>query len=303
MRLDRPRSAALLAIASAVSLGSGPLSAQAVCAAPHSSPTLSGLGIGLVPPGAGWVQVTVYHGASTEFFGPDGRARPFLADARTSASSVFVTAAAGIVRGLEAWVQLPVHRLTYTDQTGELSRAGLGDPRLSVRAGGALVGLTGVPVTLRAGIKLPGSDFPVDPNLLPISEGQTDIELALEVGRVLTGAYPVHVGGWVGYRRRLENRARARKPGDELIGRFGAGGPLGAIRWDLSFEGLWGKPPELQGYVIEGARRRLLQVLPTLGARIAAVEVEVTARVSLSGRNLPAGPSLSVGVLLPWMLP
>jgi len=277
-------------------------SAQAVCAAPHSSPNLSRAGIGILPPGAGWFQFTGYHGRSSAFFGPDGESRPFLSDGRTTTSSLFVTAAGGAARGLEVWVQVPIHRIGFSDETGSLSRIGIGDPRLSARIGGEFFGLQGLPLSLRAGLKLPGSDFPVDPDVLPISEGQTDIEVVAEAGRVLAGSYPLHIVGWAGYRWRMRNDDRARKPGDERFGRIGVGGPLGSWRWDLAAEGLWGLAPEQQGFRIDGARRRLVQVLPTLGWGVGAAEVEITGRFSVSGRNLPSGPSVSAGFLIPWII-
>jgi hypothetical protein len=278
------------------------LAAQAVCSAPHSSPTLSRAGIGILPRGAGWVQITGYHARSSDFFGPDGENRPFLSGGKTTTSSVFLTAAGGVVRGVELWIQLPVHRLAFSDETGSLDRVGIGDPRISVRVGLSALGIDGLPVSVRAGIKLPGSDFPVDPDVLPISEGQTDIEVVAEAGRVLTGHYPLHIVGWAGYRRRFRNDARSRKPGDERFARIGAGGPLGSLRWDLALEGLWGLAPEQQGFILDGARRQLLQVLPTLGWAVGSAAFELTGRLSVSGRNLPSGPSVSAGFLFPWLL-
>jgi hypothetical protein len=78
-------------------------------------------------------------------------------------------------------------------------------------------------------------------------------------------AYPLHVVGWAGYRWRMRNDERERKPGDERFARLGFGEPLGTFRWDLAAEGLWGSAPEQQGLVLAGARRRLVQILPTLG--------------------------------------
>ena len=299
--MNQPLRAAGVTVLLAASTATS-LAAQAVCAAPHSSPTLSRAGIGILPAGAGWIQVTGYHARSTEFFGPDGVGRPFLSNGRTSTSSIFVTVAGGLTRGIELWAQVPVHRIGFSDETGELTRVGIGDPRLSIRIAGDAFGFDGLPVSLRAGVKLPGSDFPVDPDVLPISEGQTDVELVAEAGRVLAGGYPLHVVGWAGYRWRFRNDDRARKPGDERFARLGVGGPASSFRWDLAVEGLWGLPPEQQGFVLEGARRRLIQVLPTLGWRLGSTELEVTARLNVSGRNLPSGPSVSAGFLLPWIL-
>ncbi len=293
---------AFVAATASCAMSGGALHAQAVCSAPHSSPTLSRAGIGIQPFGAGWIQVTGYHTRSTEFFNVNGRTQAFLADGRTTTSSVFITAAGGVGRGIELWVQVPVHRVAFRDQTGANTRVAVGDPRISTRIGGAVFGLDALPVSLRGGIKLPGSEFPVDPDVLPISEGQTDVELVVEAGRVTTGAYPLHVVGWVGYRWRFENHDRDRKPGDERFARIGLGGPAGSLRWDLAVEGLWGAGLEQQGLVLNTARRRLVQVLPTVGWQLGAAQLEATARLSVAGRNLPSGPAVSAGIVLPWAL-
>ena len=80
------------------------------------------------------------------------------------------------------------------------------------------------------------------------------------------------------------------------------GGPAAGLRWDVAVEGLWGLAPVQQGLRLEGARRRLVQVLPTIGWAVGAAELELTGRISVAGRNLPTGPSLSAGILLPWSL-
>lgn len=298
------RLATAVSIAATVTASS--LHAQAVCSAPHSSPTLSRAGIGILPAGSGWVQVTGYYTRSTEFYDPNGNTRPLLTGGETSTSSMFVTAAGGIGRGLELWLQIPVHRVALEDHTGEVSRIAVGDPRISLRAGGALIGLDALPVAIRAGIKLPGSEFPVDTNEVPISEGQTDVELALEAGRRLAGAYPLHIVGWAGYRWRFEDTRRQRKPGNERFVRLGAGGPIGpawsSLRWDLAVEGLWGAGLEQQGLVLDSARRRLVQVLPTVAWKLGGAELELTGRFNVTGRNLPSGSAVSAGVVVPWIL-
>jgi hypothetical protein len=135
-----------------------------------------------------------------------------------------------------------------------------------------------------------------------IGEGQRFVTQTLAQRGLGAGAYPLHIVGWAGYRWRFRNDDRTRKPGDERFARVGMGGPVASLRWDLAVEGLWGLPPEQQGFVLAGARRRLIQVLPTLGWRLGSTELEVTARLSVSGRNLPSGPSISAGFLLPWIL-
>jgi hypothetical protein len=63
---------------------------QAVCSAPHSSPTLAQSGsIGALPAGAGWVQFSLYRQQATDFYSPGGARQDFLADARFNTRSVW----------------------------------------------------------------------------------------------------------------------------------------------------------------------------------------------------------------------
>lgn len=287
-----------------------PAYAQAVCSAPHSSPTItqSESGISIHPFGSGIVQVTAYHSESTTWFGPDSRSTALPLAGNAVTTSLYVTTVAGIGQGMEVWVQLPVHRVRYRDNTRDDSRIAVGDPRLSFRIGGELVGLDALPIAVRAGLKLPGSEFPVDPGLIPVSDGQTDFEVAVEAAHVLAGAYPLQLSGWAGYRWRLTDDEQRRKPGDERFARLDVGGPVGAagsrLRWQLAAEGLWGKPFESGGIAPANSRRTLVQVLPSLGWRLvdSGAELQLTGRFSLAGRNLPSGPAVSAGFMLPWAL-
>ena len=88
------------------------LAAQAVCSAPHSSPTLAQSGsIETLPAGAGWLQISAYAQNADEFFNPLGDRQPFLAASEFTTRSAFVTGAVGVVEGLEIWAQAPIHRL------------------------------------------------------------------------------------------------------------------------------------------------------------------------------------------------
>jgi len=304
LRIQRtPVSGRGLALAAAVLLTCAPMPAlaQAVCSAPHSSPTLTRAGVGTLRAGQGWVQVSLYHSRSSEFYDATGGARPFLANGEARTSSAFVTGAIGVIDGVEILLQLPVHRLVFDDATGRRQRVGLGDPRISARVGTALIGRPQIPLSLRASVKLPGSEFPVDPNLIPLTEGQTDFEIAAEMGHALAGP-ALHVMGWLGYRWRFEDGDRARKPGNERFARLGLGGDVRAMRWELALEALAGLPLEQQGLSLETARRRLVQLAPTIGWNVGAAQLEVSGRLNLSGRNLPSGPSFLAGVLIPFSL-
>jgi len=290
-----------LALAGPSSVGPSPLAAQAVCSAPHSSPTLTQSGsIRTLPRGAGWLQVSLYRQRADQFYNHLGSRQPFLADSEFRTRSAFVTGAVGLVHGLELWAQAPYHRLRVDAASGSSTSTGFGDIRLAARVGAELFRLD-LPLAVRAGVKVPGSEFPVDATVLPLSEGQTDFEVSVESGWSL-GYLPLYVVGWAGYRWRGRNEAAARRPGNERFIHLALGGMVGDITWELAADGLWGLAPEAQGLILEGERRRLIQVIPTVGYRLGGGSVELTGQMPVSGRNLPNGLGLSMGYRRAWGL-
>lgn len=274
-------------------------SAQAICSAPHSSPTLTQSGaIRTMPAGAGWLQLSVYGQRSRDGFNPLGDRQPFLANATFDVRSVFATAAVGVAEGLEVWAQAPVHRLTISGDGGSSRTTGLGDVRGAVRVSPALFGLE-VPMALRGGIKLPGGDFPVLATELPISEGQVDLEVSLESGWS-SEDLPVYVVAWVGHRWRMMNEAAEYDPGDESFGHVAVGGSVGVLSWEVGLDGLWGQAPFETGLTLPSASRRLLQLLPTVGTDVGPGRLEATTPIPIAGRNLPAGIGLSLGYRTIW---
>ena len=277
----------------------GHAAAQAICSAPHSSPSLAASGeMRTLQRGQGWIQLSVYGQSATEWYDNLGDRRPFLADSQFDTRSVFLTAAVGLADGLEVWAQMPRHHLNVDASSGSSTSTGLGDIRAAVRVGAELFGLD-LPVALRVGAKVPGSDFPIDATVLPLTEGQTDIEVSVESGATL-GALPLYVMGWVGYRRRGENVEAARRPGAERFAHLAFGGFAGDLTWEVAADGLWGLSPLAQGILLTGERRRLIQLLPTVGYQVGPGRLEATGQVPISGRVLPAALGMSVGYRVGW---
>lgn len=275
------------------------LPGQAVCSAPHSSPSLNQSGaVGTLAAGAGWVQLSLYQQRSRDFFGPAGERRDFLADSEFVTRSVFLTAAIGVVDGIEVWAQAPLHRLTVESASGGSETVGLGDIRIAARLGPELLPWD-LPLALRAGLKVPGSDFPVDATVLPLTEGQVDAEVSLESGHRFD-RLALYLVGWAGYRLRGENREAVREPGDEVFAHFGVGGRLGTVSWEVASDWMWGAAPRAQGIELPAEKRRLVQLVPTLGVPIGSGDLEITAQVPVVGQNLPAGTGVSVGYRLAW---
>jgi hypothetical protein len=273
---------------------------QAICSGPHAGPGRPTTGsIQTEAPGAGWLQATLFHHDTREFFNPDGRTQPFLTDGRVATSSVYLSAAVGVLRGMDVMAQLPIHRLRFSDASGARARTGFGDPRLYLRVSPELFRQHGLPVAVRAGVKLVGAEFPVDAQVIPITEGQRDWELILESGHSFA-TLPLHLRGWIGYRWREANQAISREPGDERFAYVAVGGPVGRLGWELAVEGLSGLTPRQQGFAVPTARRELLQVYPSLLTAFGPGQLELGGRVPLEGRNFPSGPAVSVGYSWRW---
>jgi hypothetical protein len=279
------------------------LAGQAICAAPHSAPSLRPSGsLETIEPLTGWVQVAAFRQQATEFFNSQGDVRNLLADGKITTSSVFISSAFGITEGLEVWGQVPVHNLQSSSTAGGSTSLGFGDPRIALRIGGDLFGIKKVPVLLRAGLKVSGQSFPVDATILPLTEGQTDWEMGLETGYYFAGSFPIQVIATGGYRWRGLRSETGRKPGNERFTYLGIGGPRNGWRWGLAFEGLWGAAPVDNGVLLPGASRKLLQIDPSVAFQIGGKEVEFSFRFPVSGRNLATGNSLTIGIFMPWAL-
>jgi hypothetical protein len=108
------------------------------------------------------------------------------------------------------------------------------------------------------------------------------------------------VTGWIGYRWRRENRDAARKPGDETYAHFALGAIAGDFTFEFAADGLRGRAPVAQGVRLNGERRRLLQLIPTIGYALGLGRVEFTSQVPVYGRNLPSAVGMSFGYRISW---
>jgi hypothetical protein len=293
-----PPSIVVAAVLAALALRA-PLLAQAVCTAPHSSIGLGqGGSLSTLFPGTGWVHVSGYAQDAAERFDGNGRRTPFFLGGESRVRSAYLTVAYGVIDGIDVWAQTAVHHLRYADQAGAAERTGVGDVRLAARVAAHRFGLD-VPLNLRAGVKLPGSSFPVDARILPLSEGQVDAELTLESGTTFAEGALFAVGA-VGHRWRFGESASGREPADEWIGRVGVGGSHGRLRWELAAEGLSGGVPLHQRIPLVTDRRRLLQLAPTLAFSSGPGTLDVSVQLPLVGRNLPSDHGMSAGYRLSW---
>ena len=228
-------------------------------------------------------------------------ARIFWLRASSLTRSVFLTAAMGVAEGLDLWAQMPIHRLGVESLGGNSVSSGVGDVRFAARVSPELFGFE-APFGVRFGGKVPGSTFPVDATVLPLTEGQRDWEISLESGRAFD-FLPVYVVGWVGYRWRGLNESALYQPGDESFGHLAVGGSVYDLAWQIGADGLWGKAPIVSGLLLaDQEARRLLQIVPTVGHPVGPGTVEVSVQIPLAGRNLPSGAGVGVSYRTTWGL-
>ena len=175
----------------------------------------------------------------------------------------------------------------------------MGDVRVAVRVSPEILGFYDLPVALRAGVKVPGSEFPVDATEIPLSEGQRDIDLSVESGWSSL-EHPIYAVGWIGYRWRSENTKVEYEPGDEVFAHAAVGGALGAFHVELGVDALWGASLIEQGLELPSAKRRLVQLLPTIGTDVGLGSLELTVPISVSGKNLPVSRGIILGYRMPW---
>ena len=72
-------------------------------------------------PGRGGADLTVCHLNTRQVFDIDGRVIDFFADGHAVTTSAFLTVAAGVLPGVDAWLQVPYQRLDYEVAPGTLS--------------------------------------------------------------------------------------------------------------------------------------------------------------------------------------
>ena len=250
-------------------------------------------------PRKGWIQAALYRHETSTVFDEKGSREQIFNNGHAETTSLFLTAAGGLIHGMDVWVQVPFHHLVFEDNLDRRRRTGVGDPRIFVRIGPELVRLRAVPVAVRAGVKLIGGDFPVDAEIIPLGEGQRDWEVMAEAGHSFF-PLPAYMMGWIGYRWRETNHEAAWKPGNEAFAYLAAGGALFGTQWKVAVEGWRGESPVIQGFTIPSARREMLQIFPTLGWSIGPGAIEFGLRLPIAGRNLPARPALMLGYFTRW---
>jgi len=269
-------------------------------------------------PGTGWAQLQVSHQQTQDGFNEEGNIVPLVQTEEDEGESIITTVrftgALGLVRGVDAWVDLPFHRQEFNTSnpvTEDLLDTGFGDPRVYLRVGPSLFRVDALPVAvaLRGGAKFASGNFSVSSETISLSEGQRDWEVLLELGKSLH-PWPVYVQGWGGYRWRERNDEIGRDPGNEGLFYLAAGGSVRRFQWKLAVDGFLGESSTRQTGAgrLQVPARELVQVIPSLGWQIGPGTLQAKARFPVHGQStranqLPASPTVVVGYFLSWDRP
>jgi len=245
-------------------------------------------------PGKGWVSVQYFYHDTRDRFDQFADETPFFADGHAVSNAVFATAALGLIPNWDVWVRVSWNSLDFTDAADERSRTGIGDTNVWLRVAPLKYFDIDFPFAIRGGVKAPTGDSPVDAEIIPLGEGQTDWEIMGEVGHSFWPA-PYYVNGWVGYRWRKENEDTRKDPGEEVFFLAQVGGNTGRIGYKVIVEGWDGDTPVIEGIPVRNARREYLQITPSISWDTGAGSLELGWRFPVRGRNLPSGGALTAG--------
>lgn len=225
-----------------------------------------------------------------------GTRRPYRFDGRYRSRAVFLEAFYGVTDRVEAGLQVPFFDQDFDDDTRSQppAAAGFSDLRLCARWRLARSPLV---LALKVGAKLPTGEFRNQDGLIPVGEGQWDMDLTLQAGRSLWPA-PVWASLDIGYRVRLKNRDTDLDPGDEgLVDAEIGWAPTRRLWLAMKLESVLGRTGRVFGLQNPSLTRRITYMAPTASLVLfGATALEGAVRFTAAGRNYPAGHQLVLGL-------
>ena len=257
-------------------------------------PTHADAGAWVLPRGRANVQVAFLHQDTTDRYFLDGDRIPYFFEGRSRTSAVYVDARYGLTNRIEAMLQVPFFRVRFDDLSDDRQSSGLSDVRFGVRYN--LLKDSPV-VTLDARVKFPTGTFINDAEVVPVGEGQWDLDLAGEVAHSFWPR-PFYVNGRAGYRFRGPNEESGIDFGDEVFWLVEGGYAVTArIGLKLVARGLHGQEGTSFGLAIATLKREAVYLEPGLVIRASrSWIVEFAVPFTVAGQNWPAGPVFSLKV-------
>jgi hypothetical protein len=237
-----------------------------------------------------WAKTAVFLQQTDEQFGPAGDRQVWLGNGESDARALFTDVIVGLHPRIDFWLQVPLYDLRFDRPSiGEIKTTGVGDIRAWLRWQFASLMGGSTPVALRVGAKAPVGDSPLNAEIIPVGEGQWDVEAVAEIGHSFWPV-PVYAELWLGYRARFANTEKDIDPGGEYLYLAEAGvQPTQRTLLKVTVDGLVGRR-----FVQEGIRtntKRRIHNLQFAGAvRTGPVWPEFGVRIPVSGQLFPAGP-------------
>ena len=245
-------------------------------------------------PGKLWVKSAVFLQKTDERYDAVGNRVPWFASGESDSRAVFTDIIVGLRHDLDLWVQIPYFDLRFQDAGNDLRSTGIGDLRAWLRWQFASLGNGSTPLALRVGAKAPiGTNSP-DAFVIPLGEGQWDLEAFGEIGHSFW-PIPVYAELWLGYRARLENTEKVFDPGGEFVFLAEAGvNPTSGTLLKATIDGF--RARRLRADRVLTANKRRITTLQLGGAvRVGPVWPEVGVRIPVAGQDFPAGTQFVFG--------
>lgn len=243
-----------------------------------------------------WVKSAFYLQQTDREFDLTGTRRTEPTGKAADSKAIFTDVIVGILPTVDLWVQIPFLDLELTSPAETLTSSGFGDFRFWVRWEPVRLNGGSTPIALRVGAKAPLGFAPLDAQIVPIGEGQWDLEFFGEIGHSFWPT-PVYAELWLGYRARFANDVTLKNPGGEFVFLWEAG--VNPTPWSLlkaTVDGFVGRNWAVEGRPTASSRRIVTLQLAG-GANVAGpVWMEAGARVPVDGKNIAAGPQFVVGV-------
>ena len=227
---------------------------------------------------------------------PAGSRQPYRFEGMYESSAVFLEGYYGLTDAVDVGLQVPWFDQSFDDDTrvDPPSESGFSDLRVYARWR-----LFARPflLTLKTGVKIPTGEFKNVDGLIPVGEGQWDYDFVVQAGRSFW-PLPAYANVDIGYRVRTENEEILRDPGDEWLVNAEVGyNPLPSVLLALKLEGLYGKAGSSFGFRDESLTKRITYLAPSVSYRLGGdTAFEAALRISVGGRNFPAGHQLTIGL-------
>lgn len=249
-----------------------------------------------------WAKLSYYtYSAERRFAGADcfgcqpGDRIPYNFNGEAGSTAIFLDLWWGLSHRLDLQVQGSYYpSVSFNDDVDDRDSDGIGDFRFGAKF---LLLESPVVTSVKVVAKAPLGDFPIDAELVPVGEGQWDIDFLAQFGRSLW-PLPGYANLGIGYRLRARNRETDIKPGNEWLiqAEFG----YGLRRW-LMLKGrldiTYGARNEFAQLKIRGSERRITYLSPSV---LLFPETNTTIEAGflypLAGRNFPAGTVFTIGV-------